>query len=109
MATDDLIKPTAIMPTRPAPLAERYDLLARRFGDPLARLFVIANTSPFEEYRLRASAELLPYRYPKLRAQELSLAAGSQSPITINITLGPAPSAPPAEIDVTPPAGDPLA
>ncbi|HEY6009734.1 MAG TPA: hypothetical protein VIU40_15520, partial [Geobacteraceae bacterium] len=52
--------PTAIVPTRPGTAVERYDDFAAQFGDPMATLFVVQATSPFEENRIRAASELLP-------------------------------------------------
>lgn len=80
------IAPTAIIPHRPVPLQERFDLLARRLGDPLVRLFLIASTSQSEENQIRAASELLPYRYPKLRATEVKL-DGASTAIQFNINL----------------------
>lgn len=63
--------PTAIIPTRPEGIARRYDALARQFRDPLVTLFTLQDEED-PELRFKAAAELLPYRYPKLRAQEVT-------------------------------------
>ncbi len=95
--------PTAIVPTRPGGISERWDQLARRFGDPLAKLFLIQATTYDEDRAIRAAAELLPYRYPKLKVSETRLSAADGAggvSVTINIgqPLDPAMRA----IDVTP-------
>lgn len=100
--------PTAIVPNRPGTAVERYDRLAEQFGDPMTTLFVMQSTtigSADENVRLQAAKELLPYRYPKLRASETTINAqgAGQVNIQINIGGGPLPPARPA-LDTPPPA-----
>jgi hypothetical protein len=101
--------PTAIVPTRPGTAIERYDKLAEQFADPMVTLFMMQDPvlgSPDDEVRLRAAAELMPYRYPKLKLTEIRGAGGPGGPggFTININIGAGEK--PA-IDITPEV-DPL-
>lgn len=67
----------------------------------MARLFRIAATTRNEELSLRACAELIPYRYPKLKMQETRLSAEAGAGVSVTINIGAAdPVA--AAIDVTP-------
>lgn len=103
--SDEQNFPTAIVPTRSGSQHERFDTLARRLGDPMARLFLIAASSPSEEMQFRASAELMPYRYPKLRVQETRLSAdtGAGGGMSITINIGGPPADPALRaVDVTP-------
>jgi hypothetical protein len=61
--------PKAIIQQRPGPLAERFDRLARVLGDPLVTLFTLQQ-SLNEDTRHKAAAELMPYRYRRLKPQE---------------------------------------
>lgn len=93
--------PTAIIPARPGSFEERWDLLARRLGDPLARLFMVNASTSDEELAIRSSDVLLSYRHPKKRASDAP-ASADRPPVVFNINLGPATRT----IDVTP--SDPL-
>lgn len=96
--------PTAIVPARAGSLAERFDRLSRAFGDPLATLFMTMRATEDEENRIRCASELLPYRYPKLRAQDTTLRAGEGASVSIQINIGAPPAAADQTIDVTPEA-----
>lgn len=97
--------PTAIVPTRPEPVFVRFDKLARQFGDPMAKLFSIQSCGD-AELEFRAAAELMPYRYPRLKSSETVLRAGDgEGGVNIVINFG---TPQPPTIDVTP-AVDPLA
>lgn len=91
--------PTAIVPARPGSLEDRWDTLARRLGDPLARLFFVNATSQDEELIIRSSDVLLSYRHPKKKSSDAA-AAPAGPPVVFNISLGAA--APRPTIDVTP-------
>lgn len=92
--------PTAILPTRPLATArERFDTLARRFGDPMTRLFLLqhstipgvaADGSPVErpdtEMQFKAAAELMPYRYPKLKVSDVNH-SGAPPGGTLNVQI----------------------
>lgn len=99
--------PTAILPTRPLATArERFDTLARRFGDPMARLFMLQHAEithvledgtevsrPDTEMQFKAAAELMPYRYPKLKVSDVNhsgTAPGGTLNVQINISSPPA-------------------
>lgn len=69
MTPDSKDFPTAITPTRPGPLGERFDRLARVFGDPLVTLFTLQQ-APDPDLRFKAAAELMPYRHRRLKPQE---------------------------------------
>ena len=111
--------PTAIVPAQPGSVAQRFDRLARAFGDPMAKLFLLqsakarhpltgeATDNPDLDMQFKAAAELMPYRYPKLKIQEnRGDAGGGGGGVVIQINLGG--EAPPT-IDVTPqPEVDPL-
>lgn len=101
--------PTAIVPTRPGTAVERYDDFAAQFGDPMATLFVVQATSPFEENRIRAASELLPYRYPKLKVSEVRFGGAAPGAVNIQINIGSPSAADPRQSVVgTPAAVDPL-
>jgi hypothetical protein len=51
-----------------------YDVYAEQHGDPMLTLFQIQGDKEIEpSLRLRAAADLLPYRYPKRKAVELAI------------------------------------
>jgi hypothetical protein len=106
--------PTAIVPTRPGGVEKRWDDMARRFGDPMARLFFLANNSLNEDTQARCASELMPYRYPKLRVQELRAGEGGAGAVSVTINFGARPDPVARALDVTPvpaalpPAPDPL-
>ncbi len=53
--------------------ADLYDEHASKHGDPLLTLFEIQGDKDVEpSLRIRAAADLLPYRYPKRKAVELT-------------------------------------
>ena len=54
----------------PRTFAMKFDALCQLYGDPLAGLFALAYSTQDEEVRLRALAELLPYRHPRLKQVE---------------------------------------
>lgn len=93
---DDTSFPTAIVPARPGSTAERWDSLARAYGDPMAKLFLLAATGTTEDTQRMAAAELLPYRFPKLRAQETVINAQGAGQVNVQINIGGAPPPPPA-------------
>lgn len=117
--TDDSF-PTAILPARAkghVPLAERFDALARRIGDPLTTLFLSLQATrvvtvsegqavevPDQEMRFRAAAELMPYRYPKLKASEVHFTGQGGGP-TVNIQIN---VEAPTQVSAVTPAVDPL-
>jgi hypothetical protein len=109
---DDQNFPTAIVPARPGTAIERYDRLAHVYGDPMETLMQMQSPvlgSDDEEVRLRAAAELLPYRHPKLKVSEVRH-SGDGAPgggMTININIGAGKDPVTAAVDVTP-AVDPL-
>ena len=113
--------PTATLPTRPLATArERFDTLARRFGDPMTRLFMLQHAtvpgiavdgSPVErpdtEMQFKAAAELMPYRYPKLKVSDVNhsgAAPGGTLNVQINFGAAPqvqsVPSSPPQSQDI---------
>jgi hypothetical protein len=95
---DEQNYPTAIVPTRPGPAHERFDRLAEQFGDPMTTLFITQSPlvgSKDEELRVRAAAELMPYRYAKLRTSELNVNAQGAGNVNIQINIGAAPPPPP--------------
>jgi len=106
--TDDSSFPTSIVPTRPVPLAERWDTLARRIKDPVVTLFTMLESSD-AEMRFKAAAELMPYRYPKLKASEVNFtgAGGGGPAVNIQINLGGPKTDPVVVSSVTSPV-DPL-
>ena len=60
---------------------ERWDQLSRKHGDPAEYLFqVMTNTVPKETHdgrtRVAAAVTLMQYRYPRLKATEISLGEG---------------------------------
>ncbi len=98
--------PTAIVPARPnLSTREKFDTLARRLGDPMARLFLLTQATvdtvnedgtvtarPDTEMQFRAAAELMPYRYPKLKASEVThTGSGAPGGVNIQINIGMAP------------------
>lgn len=87
--TDDTSFPTAIVPSRPGALRERWDTLARRIGDPLTTLFVEAATNPDSKQRIQAASELLPYRYPRLKMSEVNHTGGGGPAVNIQINITP--------------------
>jgi hypothetical protein len=93
---DDTDFPTAIVPYRPGAVAERFDQLARRFGDPLTKLFILAAAGTTEDTQRMAASELLPYRYPRLRASEMNVNAQGAGQVNIQINIG---APPPTEVD----------
>lgn len=97
--------PTGLRPTLST--REKFDTLARRLGDPMARLFLLTNATidtidekgsvvsrPDTEMQFRAAAELMPYRYPKLKASEVNhTGAVGAGVLNIQINIGSAPQA----------------
>ena len=122
--TDDTCLPTAIVPARPLATArERFDTLARRFGDPMVRLFLLQHATvpgadpvtgapverPDTEMQFKAAAELMPYRYPKLKVSDVNH-SGAPPGGTLNVQINF--NAPPActevEVSAVTPLIDPL-
>ena len=94
--------PAAQLPTRPLATArERFDTLARRFGDPMTRLFMLQRATlsgpegrevPDTEMHFKAASELMPYRYPKLKVSDVNhsgAAPGGTLNVQINFSLPP--------------------
>lgn len=50
--------------------AEKYDIFADIFGDPVGVVFKIMADSEDEEVKLRAADMLMSYRYPRVKAAE---------------------------------------
>lgn len=105
--------PTAIVPTQPGTVVQRFDRLARTFGDPMAKLFMLQRATrreydrdsqlvevPDTEMQFRAAAELMPYRYPKLKVAEVRHSGAGGAGVNIQINF--AAPAPPPTVDVTP-------
>ena len=72
MTRDSEDFPVAIIPSKPAgmePLQDRFDKLARRIADPLTTLFML-QLSLDPDLKFKAAAELMPYRYRKLKPRE---------------------------------------
>jgi len=54
-----------------------YDSYAEQHGDPVLTLFEIQGNSELEpSLRLRAAADLLPYRHPRRKAVEIEVEDG---------------------------------
>jgi len=105
--TDDTSFPTAIVPARPfASVRERFDTLARRLGDPMARLFLLQN-APDQEMQFRAAAELMPYRYPKLKVSDVNH-TGAVPGGTLNIQINISPPNREEVVSLVIPSTDPL-
>jgi hypothetical protein len=106
--TDDTSFPTTLVPVRPVPLAERWDTLARRIKDPVVTLFT-ALESPDPEMRFKAAAELMPYRYPKLKASEVNFtgAGGGGPAVAIQINIA-SPATDRVQVSSVTPPVDPL-
>jgi hypothetical protein len=106
--SDESQFPTAIVPARPlSSTQEKFDKLAQRFGDPMAKLFVLQQCGN-PDLEFKAAAELLPYRHPRLKQSELAVNAQGAGQVNIQINIGgppPAPSAAAEPVAVTP---DPL-
>jgi hypothetical protein len=119
--TDDTSFPTAIVPARPfASVRERFDTLARRLGDPMARLFLLQNATttyvlddgssverPDQEMQFRAAAELMPYRYPKLKVSDVNH-TGATPGGTLNIQINISPPNREEVVSLVIPSTDPL-
>jgi hypothetical protein len=103
---DDQTFPTAIIPTRPVGIECRYDALAEQFGDPVVKMFRLANGAEDERVQLQAASELMSYRYTKPKAApDIAISTGGGG-LVINIGAPPADPAMQA-IDVTPSAPSP--
>lgn len=85
--SDDSHFPTAIIPHRPVDARERFDTLARRFGDPMAKLFLLQNCGD-PELEFKSAAELMPYRYPRLKSSETVINAQGAEQVNIQINIG---------------------
>lgn len=105
VASDEQSYPTAIVPAKPGSSIERYERYAKTFGDPMAKLFLLQNCGDIE-YEFKAAAELMPYRYPKLKVSEVRH-SGAPAAVNIQINMGGPPAPPPAPRAVAP-AVDPL-
>jgi hypothetical protein len=124
--TDDTSFPTAILPSRPGlSTRERFDTLARRLGDPMVRLFLLQHATvpgpvdpttgevkevPDTEMQFKAAAELMPYRYPKLKVSDIhhsGAAPGGTLNVQINFLPPPVPDQGKVVSSVIPPT-DPL-
>lgn len=113
MTPDSKNFPTAIVPNRSyGSTREKFDTLARRLGDPMARLFLLQEAKkvdidgverPDTEMQFKAAAELMPYRYPKLKVAEVHhTGAGGAGLFNIQINLGVAPKETTQEVEVSP-------
>ena len=118
--TDDTSFPTAIVPSRPGlSTRERFDTLARRLGDPMVRLFLLQHATvpgpegkevPDTDMQFKAAAELMPYRYPKLKVSDVhhtGAAPGGTLNVQINFLPPPVPDQGKVVSSVIPPT-DPL-
>ena len=104
--TDDPF-PTAIIPVRPQPLSERFDTMARRIKDPVVTLFTLMESAD-PEMQFKAAAELMPYRYPKLKASEVNFTGGGGGP-TVNVQINfSSPKTDPVVVSSDTPPVDPL-
>lgn len=74
--------------------AEKYDINADIYGDPIEVVFRIMATTSDEEVKLRAADMLLSYRYPRVKAAEGN--KQSAQVLNFNVTM------PNKELDVTP-------
>lgn len=53
-----------------------FDAYAEQHGDPVLTLFEIQGNKDLEpSLRLRAAADLLPYRYPRMKSVEVEMVA----------------------------------
>lgn len=82
--------------------AERYDLYADMFGDPIEFMFrVMANKLPDDVVvdvsdRRNAAEVLMSHRFPKVKAQEIS--NPNAPPINFSINITPTPALPTAKV-----------
>jgi hypothetical protein len=108
MTPDSEHFPTAILPSKPGPLAERWDRLARVLGDPLVVLFEMCGPNTPPDLRFKAAAELLPYRHRRLKPQEdpTDLARATQN-VLVQINFDNS-SKPPSLVSAVIPRLDPL-
>ena len=104
MTPDSEDFPRAIIPSRPAQTREKFDTLARRIADPMVTLFLSMKATttaiaadgtvkevPDQEMRFKAAAELMPYRYPKLKTTDVNhsgLPPGAGGAVNIQINIG---------------------
>jgi hypothetical protein len=68
--------PQSMTPQAKRTFQMKFDALCRAYGDPLAGLFALAASTNDPEIKLRCFAELLPYRYARLKQIELTGAGG---------------------------------
>jgi len=74
---------------QPRTFQMKFDALCTLYGDPLAGLFALAYSSNDEELRLRALAELLPYRHPRLKQVEHTGDGRSGPSVIMQINMSP--------------------
>ena len=67
----------------------KFDALCQLYGDPLAGLFALAYGTQDEEVRLRALAELLPYRHPRLKQVEHTGDGRTGPQVVMQINMSP--------------------
>jgi len=73
----------------PRTFAMKFDALCALYGDPLAGLFALAYSTSDEEVRLRALAELLPYRHPRLKQVEHTGDGRNGPQVVMQINMSP--------------------
>jgi hypothetical protein len=74
---------------QPRTFQMKFDALCQMYGDPLAGLFALAYGTQDEELRLRALAELLPYRHPRLKQVEHTGDGRSGPSVIMQINMSP--------------------
>jgi len=74
---------------QPRTFAMKFDALCALYGDPLAGLFALAYSTSDEEVRLRALAELLPYRHPRLKQVEHTGDGRNGPQVVMQINMSP--------------------
>jgi hypothetical protein len=82
----------------PRTFAMKFDALCTLYGDPLAGLFALAYGTQDEELRLRALAELLPYRHPRLKQVEHTGDGRTGPQVVMQINMSPSQAAQVAQL-----------